>query len=206
MIAFITTSVPTLDKIRVHTWNVGRLFTPRMATGMTTTLASGYPWAADCDGFGGFHPRRYLKMLSNLPSDSGCRFVVIPDKIGDAKETLSLFMRWQPIVKELDLPVAYVLQDGLESVGVPWDLTDVVFVGGTTEFKLGSVARKAVESAKERGKWAHMGRVNTAKRALYAREIGCDSFDGSSWGRFPDTFLDDLIAILEPERSSPVPS
>lgn len=198
MIAFITTSVPTLRKMREQTWHVGRLMTPRMSA-LSTTIKEGFPWAADCDGFNGVDVPAYLRMLAIVAATpQGCRFVVVPDRVADARETLRLFLKWQPIIREdLGLPAAYVLQDGIEAVGVPWDLCEAVFIGGSTHFKLSRAARQLATEAKERGKWLHMGRVNTPDRAFYARSIGCDSFDGSQWGRFPERDLPELVSILE---------
>lgn len=199
MIALVTTSLPTLDRFREQTWNVGRLFTPRMIGNVAGTVAAGYPWAADCDGFKGVDTRLYLNMLARLPSDSGCRFVVPPDRVADQRATMALFTQWQKLISEdLGLPIAYVLQDGLEGVGVPWDHCQALFIGGTTHFKLSGLVKRTVEEGKERGKWIHMGRVNTPDRAAYARSIECDSFDGSQWGRFPVRDLPELLTILEP--------
>ena len=131
-------------------------------------------------------------------------FVVLPDVIGNAKETMRLFMRWQSIVHDdLGLPRAYVLQDGLDSVGVPWDHTEAIFIGGTTRFKLCKRVANTVAEAKDRGKWVHMGRVNTPDRAAYAWSIGCDSFDGSQFGRFPQRDFPELCSILRRESLIP---
>lgn len=204
MIALITTSVPTLDKFRLQTWKVGRLLVPGMSTGIPGTIAGGYPWAADSGGFKGVDYRSYMAMLAKLPRDSGCRFVVPPDVVGDAVKTRALFDRWRQIIVEgLGLPVAYVLQDGLESVEVPWDQCDALFIGGTTPFKLSDLVRRTVAEGREAGKWIHMGRVNTPDRAAYARAIGCDSFDGSQWGRYPERDLPELVSILEEHPREP---
>lgn len=79
------------------------------------------------------------------------------------------------------LPGAFVGQDGLtlELAEPLWDRFDVFFIGGSTEWKLGPVARELAAEAKARGKHVHMGRVNSGKRVAYARLIGCDSVDGT---------------------------
>lgn len=68
-------------------------------------------------------------------------------------------------------------------------MLSAVFIGGTTEFKLGATARAITAEAKRRGKWVHMGRVNTAQRVRYAKQIGCDSFDGTTFSRWRATYL-----------------
>jgi hypothetical protein len=89
--------------------------------------------------------------------------------------------------------VAFVAQDGLESLTVPWDDFDVLFIGGTTEWKLGPQARALVADAKARGKWVHMGRVNSERRYRYAHAIGCDSVDGTYLTFGPDENLPKLL-------------
>jgi EAL domain-containing protein (putative c-di-GMP-specific phosphodiesterase class I) len=82
-----------------------------------------------------------------------------------------------------------VAQDGLEDHPVPWGLIDALFIGGTTEFKMGPVAAAAAQQARLLGKWVHMGRVNTRRRIRYAKSLGCDSMDGTSFSRFRRTTL-----------------
>ena len=54
-----------------------------------------------------------------------------------------------------------------------------MFVGGSTEFKLGPVAAALCQEAKARGLWVHVGRVNSRKRLRYSASIGADSADGT---------------------------
>jgi EAL domain-containing protein (putative c-di-GMP-specific phosphodiesterase class I) len=83
------------------------------------------------------------------------------------------------MIRELGYPAAFVAQDGIEKTEIPWDAFDVLFIGGSTDFKLGQIVRDVVSMAKEKGKWVHMGRVNSQKRLEYATGIGCDSADGT---------------------------
>lgn len=90
--------------------------------------------------------------------------------------------RSQPMfakIRALGFPVALVLQDGQQDVPIPWDEIDAVFVGGTDQFKLGRVAARLCQEAKARGKWVHVGRVNSLKRLRYSVSIGADSVDGT---------------------------
>lgn len=87
------------------------------------------------------------------------------------------------------LPPAFVLQDGLNVDEIPFEEFAAVFVGGSTEFKLGPVAKEAVIEAKRRRLWAHMGRINSKKRIEYAASIGCDSVDGTGFARYERDLL-----------------
>lgn len=142
----------------------------------------GLPWAADNDVFTGkFDPVRFRRLLTWDPT--GCLWVAAPDVVGDAAATLELFAQWAPEIRSAGFPVALVGQDGL--VAPPWDDLDALFIGGSTEWKLGPVAFALAREAKERGKWVHFGRVNTANRIRYARQAGADSIDGTKATKWP---------------------
>jgi hypothetical protein len=74
-----------------------------------------------------------------------------------------------------------------------------------TEWKLGDAARLLVREAKARGKRVHMGRVNSYKRYREARDMGCDSSDGTTLAKFPKTIRDVLSwpARYEREKRRP---
>ena len=71
--------------------------------------------------------------------------------------------------------------------GYPWDDFDALFIGGSTSWKLGPGAAAVAYDAKLRGKWVHMGRVNSLRRMRYAESIGCDSADGTTLRFSPGT-------------------
>jgi EAL domain-containing protein (putative c-di-GMP-specific phosphodiesterase class I) len=70
-----------------------------------------------------------------------------------------------------------------------WDEIDCLFIGGSTEWKLGPAAAELVAIANSLGKWVHMGRVNSERRYRYAEAIGCDSVDGTYLTYGPDKLL-----------------
>ena len=72
----------------------------------------------------------------------------------------------------------------------------MLFLGGSTDWKLGPAARALTAEAKRRGKRVHMGRVNSLKRLRYADAIGCDSADGTCLTYAPDANLPRLLAWL----------
>lgn len=151
---------------------------------------SGVPFAADNGAFGKGYPgdERWLAWLQGLPRE-GCLFAVAPDVVADASATLALADRWLPVIRALGFPAALVLQDGQEHLPVPWDLLDAVFIGGTTEWKLGPAAARLAAEARRRSKTVHMGRVNSGRRWAYAEVIGCDTADGTFLAFGPDKNL-----------------
>jgi hypothetical protein len=121
-------------------------------------------------------------------------FATAPDVVGDAAATLQRSVPFLPFIRSLGFPAALVAQDGLEFELIPWDEFDVLFIGGSTEWKLGSAARDLVNLARSHGKWVHMGRVNSRRRWSYAEHIGCDSVDGTYIAFGPDTNLPDVLS------------
>lgn len=157
---------------------------------------AGVPWCADNGCFSDrWEEGRWWSFLQRHAGAAGsCLFAVAPDVVGDAAATLERSAPWLAPIRELGYPVALVAQDGLEELDVPWGELDCLFIGGTTEWKLGPHARALVAEAKARGKWVHMGRVNSGRRYAYAMAIGCDSVDGTFLTFGPDTNLPRLLA------------
>lgn len=148
---------------------------------------AGKPWACDNGAFAGFREKAFRKMLAKCQGLPGCLWVAAPDVVGDAAGTRERFDKWEPVIREMGFPIALVAQNGLTIETTPWDRLDCLFIGGDDAFKLGAEARTLVAEAKRRGKLVHMGRVNTLRRLRYAQSIGCDTIDGTSFSRFPDS-------------------
>jgi hypothetical protein len=152
---------------------------------------------ADNGCFGKGYPGddKWFTWLQTLPADR-CRFATAPDVVGDAAATLVRSVPWLAKIRGLGIPAAFVAQDGLESLTVPWDEFDVLFIGGTTGWKLGRHARELVREAKARAKQVHMGRVNSLTRLRYAEAIGCDSADGTYIVFGPDVNFPKVLGWL----------
>lgn len=180
----ITASVEQLERERAP-W-IGRQLHPHHCGGIEATVRAGFRWSADNGCFGGFDEGACRAMWARLPGWPGCLFVVVPDAVADHRETLRLWDEWWLTVRELTggQPCAFVAQNGATVDNVPWDELDALFVGGDTEWKLSHHAARLTWEAHERGKWVHMGRVNSAKRIARALGTMCDSFDGTKWSRW----------------------
>lgn len=147
--------------------------------GLTEALKSDRRWMMDNNAFsGGFDAHVWLRaLLRYLPYKQTCVGIPVPDMVGDAFETLRAFSHYWRIVRELGYPVAFVTQDGITPALAPWDYFDVLFVGGTDAHKLGPEAGAMIAEARERGKWIHIGRVNSPSRI---RDFWmADSVDGT---------------------------
>jgi hypothetical protein len=165
---------------------LGSLLVPGAGNSVHSALAAGLSWAADNAAFTGFDPGAFCGMLGRIAGHPGCLFVACPDVVGDAVATLARFVVWEPIIREVGLPIALVGQDGAETLELPWGRFDALFLGGSTDWKLGAGAAALAREAKARGMWLHLGRCNSHKRFRYAFALGCDSVDGSGFSRWPD--------------------
>jgi len=122
---------------------------------------------------------------------------------GDAQATLERFALWHTWVSHL--PLAFVLQDGSEQPDmIPWDSITAVFLGGSDQFKLGPEAARLVREARERGLYAHMGRVNSEKRIQYAKSIGCHRRGGDRRTVWRRANLQRGLTACEHVRPKPV--
>ena len=175
---------PALDRFGTN-GSLGRLVSPRSGN----MILPGQRWAADNDAFLAWDETRFLKMLARLDGVPGCLFIAAPDVVADARATRDRFDDWRDEIAGRGFPVALVGQDGAEGMDIPWEAFDCWFIGGTTAWKLSAASEELAREAKRRGKWIHMGRVNTRCRLRHAAEIGCDSVDGTGWSMFPDKYL-----------------
>lgn len=181
----VSGATKTVEKYKTNPF-LGRLLTPANRNSVEGLITCRLPWAADNAAFSNFDEDRYRRMLDRIEGKPGCLFVVAPDVVADAGATLKLFRKWHTALAEKHFPVAFVAQDGQAKRQVPWDDIAALFVGGTTAWKLGEAAKALAKEAKARGKWLHMGRVNSRKRITLAASSGCDSVDGSGFSRWPD--------------------
>lgn len=167
------------------------------------TWLPGVQWAADNGCYGAGYPGddEWLSWLESHPDRERCVFATAPDVVADAAATWQRSAPFLPMIRDLGIPAALVAQDGLEVNAVHWAEFDAVFIGGSTAWKLGAAARAIADEAKARGKWLHMGRVNSWRRLEYARYLRCDSVDGTYLTFGPDTNLPKLLGWLRQGES-----
>lgn len=142
-------------------------------------VKEGRHWALDNGCFiGDFDPGRFFHVLEMLdPYLDRCLFLTCPDVVGDARATLKRWSEWADILRHYG-PVAFVAQDGQEDLELPSEM-DWLFVGGSTDWKMGQGARSCIQWARERDIPVHVGRVNSIKRLAYFKSLDCQSADGT---------------------------
>lgn len=132
-----------------------------------------------------------------------CLWAVAPDVPLDAAGTLAESTPWLSKIRALGIPAAFAAQDGSEHGLIPWAAIDVLFLGGSTEWKLSQAAAGLVAEAKRRGKGAHMGRVNSERRLRHAAAAGCDTADGTFLAFGPNANLPRVLSWGDRLRARP---
>lgn len=150
----------------------------------------GLKWVLDNGAFSDFQETRWLHMALDAIHDPDCQWLTMPDVVGDHHATLNLFHKYKKQLESLsgfDISdkCAFVIQDGCSRSAIPHAEISTVFLGGSTKFKLSRDAWIVLEDAKKRGKWVHVGRVNTSNRIMYFHGLA-DSIDGSGIARFTE--------------------
>lgn len=162
-------------------------------------LNRGQVWAADngCSA----HPERfdlsrYLDWLVSLAEHRvTCLFATAPDVPGDWAATWRRSEPVLPRLREHGYRAAIVVQDGCTQLP-PAEDWDVLFVGGTTRWKL-TAGYDLVAAAKRLGKWTHMGRCNSFARLRQAHAGGYDSADGTCLRFNPPQYVGEIARWLD---------
>lgn len=181
---------------------LGFIATPRQGN----RRPAGVTWCADNGCFSDKFDEGawWAWLVANAGDASTCSFAVAPDVVGDAAATLERSRPWLGRIRELGYRVAFVAQDGIEATEVPWDDFDALFVGGSTEFKLGPIAEAVIVEAKARGKWVHVGRVNSRKRFRIFEALDVDSVDGTFLTFAPRQNIHRLLSWVHEHRGEHV--
>jgi len=143
------------------------------------------PWALDNGAFADwknrrpFNAGRFVRVaLTAASSDSRPDFLVVPDIVAGGLDSLRLSLAWADVLEPLGLPLALVVQDGMQPGDIAPHLGRFshVFVGGSLKWKIATGAQW-VRHAHVHGLRCHLGRVGTRRRVMWAKRIGADSID-----------------------------
>lgn len=130
-------------------------------------------------------------------------WVVAPDIVAGGLASLATTSEWLPRLRHLRR-VLVAVQDGM----TPRDVAPFVshrvgiFLGGSTEWKLGTMQRWGDWCA-SLGLYYHVARVNSAERIRMAERAGAHSFDGTSASRYAVTLPGLDLARRQPNMFQP---
>lgn len=184
-----------------HPGKLGWLIGPRAR--LKTKLRSWMPYALDNDAFSAWTNKTewsFENWIALLEWSKSSRidplWILVPDVVADRQATLDAWQKYSPHARKYGWPLAFAVQDGMSVHDVPED-AQVVFVGGTDEFKWSTVQMWAWYFPR-----VHVGRVNNAARLWQCEDLGVESADGTGWFRDPSdpTKLKSLIGWLEKKR------
>jgi hypothetical protein len=133
----------------------------------------------------------YWDMLTKASRGKHPAWILVPDVPFDREGTLREWEKWAPKLRSYGWPLAFAVQDGMTQTDVPAD-ADVVFVGGTTEWKW-----KTIWGWCKANKRVHVGRVNGYRGLWHCHDAGAESCDGTGWFRGDQEQLAGLEQYLE---------
>lgn len=195
-----TISTPEVRKAVRDNPAMGYITTPESYRANQVQEVAGAYWCADNGCFSDrFDEAKWWSWLSEQDPAS-CLFATAPDVVGDHQATLAKSTAWLPKIRALGFPAAFVIQDGATVDTIPWGDCDAVFIGGTTNFKLSDDALAIIFAAKDRGKWVHVGRVNSRRRFMRFADVA-DSCDGTFLAFGPRTRLPELLGWIREHQN-----
>lgn len=151
----------------------------------------GIPYAVDNGAFHSwlnnmdFNEKQFMQTLSKinkLPIKPD--FVICPDIVAEGSKSLEFSIKWAKNHPRDDYYLA--VQDGITTQRVAKSMNGFkgIFVGGTMGWKL-STSETWTNLAHQLGLECHIGRIGTLRRLLWARRIGADSIDSSTFVQGP---------------------
>jgi len=157
----------------------------------------GIKYGLDNGAYSNFNEARWLRMVEAAQGDHLCKWIVMPDTVGDAEMTTFQFNEYRDhfVVNGMEIDkLAYVIQNGVRDEMIPWDKINCIFVGGDDVFKDGQLARDICIKAKALDLQVHVGRVNGPQRFVSWYDFA-DSVDGSGLAKYTHS-LERLVRVI----------
>ena len=152
------------------------------------------PYALDNGCFIKWEPDKFMNMLFKASHFHKPLWVVVPDVVGNAKETMKRWHEWSPKISEFGYNLAFACQDGMKPQNVP-DNAFCCFIGGTSKWK-----RSNADMFQGIRPWLHIARINDWKSIQWAKWCGADSIDGTGFFRAKNYQNYDFISYFEGQR------
>ena len=187
--------------------DIGVMLTPASKGDVLGAARRSSWWAADTGCFTrpeAYSDVGYLSWLEVLaPARATCLFATAPDVVGDWQATWQRAAPVLPAIRGLGFLASVVAQDGMVMLP-PLEMWDVLFVGGTTRWKLSeSGGYRMARMALEQGKRLHLGRVNSWVRIRAAAQAGYHSSDGSALSYNPPMMAAEIVGWLDRLQRQP---
>lgn len=133
--------------------------------------------------------------------DTAPLWLAVPDVVGDKEATVYEWHRRAPQLRErTGWNMALCVQDGMETSVLDELRPDVVFIGGSTDWKWSTLASWCAAHPR-----IHVGRCNSPKRLYECAELGVESVDGTGWFRGDQKQYQGLHDFLKHQSDEKVP-
>ena len=194
-----------------ETGKLGHLFSPLAQRGPWPW----FPYALDNGAFSAWNPQNNsfdetqwnehawrCLMVWAASQTQKPMWAIVPDRPGCAQQTIKKWSQYAGIVREIGIPLALAVQDGMtaEVVKALDPLPDVIAVGGSTNWKW-----ETVEMWAKAFKRVHLLRCNMPDKLEYLEGIGIESCDGTGWCRGNRKQTSGLEAFVR-KNASPITS
>lgn len=129
-----------------------------------------------------FNERLFRKSLIKIEKCvSYPDFIICPDIVAGGYDSLKFSLKWLHEIPA-GYPIYLAVQDGMETnvISNYLDLFDGLFVGGTLQWKL-KTSEEWIKLAHSVNIKCHIGKVGTFRRLVWAKNIGADSIDSSTF-------------------------
>jgi len=131
-----------------------------------------------------FSEYRFMSMVEkSWNAGLSLDFIVCPDIVAGGMRSFDFSINW--VEKLIPAKIALAVQDGMDFSIMHSYISDKfshIFVGGTIKWKW-ETAKIWVELAHKFGMKCHIGRCGTIEKLRYAKLIGADSVDSTSFVR-----------------------
>lgn len=194
----------------VHYWQgkyggLGHLYSPGGARGPFEHL----PYALDNGAYGAMKNGRPFDedaFEAHVEWAAGKEiapmWLAVPDVVGDSEATVRAWQARAPQLRErFGWDLALCVQDGMTPETVRELEPDVIFVGGTTDWKWSTVPGWCAAFPR-----VHVGRCNSPKRLYECAGYGVESVDGTGWFRGDQKQYRGLHDFIKQQAESRIPS
>ena len=122
-------------------------------------------------------------------------WIAVPDKVAEGQKSLEFSLNWLDKISDYFDKRMLVVQDGMDPKKVEDNINKFygLFVGGSKRWKIDSTPQW-VNLAHKYDKICHVGRISRWNEIMWAKRIGVDSIDSTTW---PQNFKTDGHMQLE---------
>lgn len=166
VVVYLSNSFGATQQAKVSSGEYAGWLASPQTWGVPSGIKNGDAWAGDNSCFtDAWTEELFIAWLQMMqPYMETCLFIVAPDVLGSWYDTWNRWHIWQPKIKQMGFPVAYVGQDDQGIDQVPWDTMDAYFVGGTDDWKDSADSLALVTLCRRDSIRVHLGRGNTRPR------------------------------------------